>query len=216
MTRNLTDRLTLWLAAPPPWQMGEIIICPSADGFELRHHEDVGKAGLDCFSDPADARRLALYDDPGTYRPLKTAPNLRHGWRLALRNIDELHKALDYFYPAMLGILRAWEEGTLEPVTLRETLERQSGMYAVTRKISDAQADAMIGDFCNSHHGCLKTILWRINPDLPIRSLPPEKFQAEPPGPDRRNLPTLCQEACNLLVARARTIVKTQGHENAP
>ena len=43
------------------------------------------------------------------YRPLKTAPNLRHGWRLEVANLAELRLALDLFYPGRLAALAAWE-----------------------------------------------------------------------------------------------------------
>ncbi len=38
--------------------------------------------GLEIFRNPEDAIEIARYDDDGNYRPLKTAPNLRHGWRM--------------------------------------------------------------------------------------------------------------------------------------
>jgi sirohydrochlorin cobaltochelatase len=208
VSRNLLERLAAWLDYGPDCRMGEICIRRDATCFELSHWEDEARADLQCSSDPADARRLALYDDAGLYRPLKTAPNLRHGWKLVIRDLAELRVALDFFYPAMLGILCDWESGKVSPICLRETLGRQSGMYAVTRKISDGQADRMIGSFCASTGGCLKTILWHISPEGPITSLPPEKFRVQLPSEAERAIPLLCHEACNLLVARAREVVK--------
>ncbi|MEI9894479.1 MAG: hypothetical protein WDN28_11490 [Chthoniobacter sp.] len=78
-------------------------------------------------------------------------------------------------------------------------------MYAITKKITDAQAQTLIGGFCRSDGGCLKRILWPIAPGIPITSLPAEKFQPSAPRPE---LPLLCHEACNLLVAKAREVVK--------
>jgi sirohydrochlorin cobaltochelatase len=112
----------------------------------------------------------------------------------------------------MLGALASDERGLLGAVDLRETLGRQSGMYAVTKKITDAQAQAMIGEVCTSAGGCLKTILWRISPDVPVESLPPEKFDraVNQLGGPARALPMLCHEVCNLLVAKAREVVKSE------
>jgi hypothetical protein len=63
----------------------------------------------------------------------------------------------------------------------------------------------MIGDFCRTDGGCLKRILWEIAPGMPVTSLPAEKLQpTAAPGA----LPLLCHEACNLLVAQARQVVK--------
>jgi hypothetical protein len=109
-------------------------------------------------------------------------------------------------------------------------------MYAVTKRITDAQADALIGSFCRTEGGspgCLKTILWAIAPGVPVTSLPAGKFGSSSEratdgtdgtdGTYERNadggtpaafrlrpsaFPLLCCEACNLLVARAREIVK--------
>lgn len=209
MTRDITAALGRWLAAGFE-QIGEIAIRPCGDGFELMHHEDRGRADFALHTQPEDARLLATFDDAGAFRPLKTAPNLRHGWKLALADITALRRALEYFYPAMLGVLLSHERGELVPVPLRTTLERQSGMYVVTRKISDAQADTMIGDFCKSDGGCLKTILWQIAPGRPITSLPGSKFDLKKNQPKTVacTIPMPCSESCNLLVAKAREIVK--------
>jgi sirohydrochlorin cobaltochelatase len=189
--------------------MGELIIIGE---YELRHHLDAGLDGLVCHTLPAAARDIALYDAAGNYRPLKTGPTLRRGWRLALSTIEQLHEALDAFYPAMLAARVAHDQGRLAITPLRDTLNRQSGMYAVTKKITDAQADALIGSYCRSEGGCpgcLKTILWPIASATPITTLPPEKlsptfaFGIQPSA-----FPLLCAEACNLLIAAARETVK--------
>ncbi|MEA3189190.1 MAG: hypothetical protein QOD99_3020 [Chthoniobacter sp.] len=192
--------------------IGEIAI---QERFFLTHHADVESAGLQLFNSPLDARELSRYDDGGNFRPLKSAPSLRRGWRLGLRTIHELREALDFFYPAMLGTLLAHERRLLAPVHLRETLHRQSGMYAVAKKITDAAANELIGDFCRSDGRCLKTILWKIEPDTPVTSLPAPKF--DPAANQLREsvpaIPLLCAEGCNLLVAAARRKVRGEADE---
>ena len=89
--------------------------------------------------------------------------------------------------------------------SLAESLARQTGMYRVTQNISDPQADALIGRFCEPARGCLKRILWQIAPNVPITTLPPEKF---PSTASPQEWPLLCHEPCNLLVAEARKVVK--------
>src|SRR5437867_12043520 len=108
----------------------------SGNGFDLKHRNDKGCEDLRFFKDAGDAAEIARYDDAGNYRPLKTAPNLRHGWRLELVDLTELRRALDYFYPGRLAIFAAWNENRLTTTPLRETLTRQSGMYRVAAKIS--------------------------------------------------------------------------------
>ncbi len=211
MHRDLTLALAESLAGGAIHEIGEVRLARlETGGWELRHHEDAGRADLKAFARAEDARQLATNDEAGEFRPLKTAPNLRRGWRLILADSATLRRALDYFYPAMLGVSHDSRRGALRPVPLRETLARQSGMYAITRKLSDEQAQTTIGAVCTSRGGCLKTILWRISPELSITSLPPEKFDQEinQTGAPTPALPMLCHEACNLLVAKAREVVR--------
>jgi len=201
---QITDALHHWLENGGRW-IGEIEIQRQGTVFLLTHRDDRTRTDLATHTGPEAARELAHYDDAGKFRPLKTAPNLRHGWRLTVADLAELRGALDYFYPAMLGVWVSHQCGTLVPVPLRDTLARQTGMYRITQKITDEQAQAMIGTHCHLDGGCLKRILWPLAPNVPITSLPAEKFDpTAPPG----SLPLLCHEACNLLVAKAREVVK--------
>jgi len=196
----ILDTLADWLAAGGN-RIGQIAF---RGQYELCHVDDLGTPGLERFTDAEQARHLSLADDEGKYRPLKTAPNLRHGWKLTVGSLEELRLALDHFYPAMLGSYAAWKSHQLPATCLRATVGRQSGMYAVTKQITTEQADALVGDFCQAGQ-CLKTILWNLEPGLPVSTLPPEKFI---PSLDGKSFPLLCAESCNLLVAAAREIVK--------
>src|SRR4029077_13627411 len=149
-------------------------------GFILCHRADEGLSGLQIFRNPEDAVEIARYDDAGNYRPLKTAPNLRHGWQLEIIDAADLRFALDYFYPGRWAMFAAWKENRLATTPLRETLERQSGMYRVAAKISDEQINELVASVCRSDGGCLRTILWKRdrNGAIPSTELPPEKFDA--------------------------------------
>jgi sirohydrochlorin cobaltochelatase len=213
-----------------PFYFGQVLIRKTPKGqFVLSHRDDETLDQLQIFRSAEDAIEIAKYDDAGNYRPLKTAPNLRHGWRLELDTSVELRRALDYFYPGRLAVFAAWKKGELQTTPLRETLDRQSGMYRVAAKISDSQIDNLVADFCRSDGGCLRTILWKRDARGTVAStkLPNEKFdpaydQVEAsahPGssasakatadrPTPATVPLLCQEACNLLVAECRKAVK--------
>jgi len=213
-------------ALTAPFYFGEILIQKITAGrFELSHRDDETVDQLRTFRNAEDAIELVKYDDAGNYRPLKTAPNLRHGWRLELDTLEELTCALDYFYPGRLAVFAAWKRDQLQTTPLRETLDRQSGMYRVAAKISDSQIDDVVADFCRSNGGCLRTILWKRDGDGAIAStkLPKEKFDPTcdqtaasiPPGSatpataaTAATVPLLCQEACNLLIAECRKVVK--------
>jgi sirohydrochlorin cobaltochelatase len=209
MPLEIERALESWCAAGR-CRVGQILIEKSAaDAFRLCHRDDAGRADL---IDARDAAAIAKFDDAGNYRPLKTAPNLRHGWHLEVMGVRQLRLALEVFYPGRLAALLAFEKGTLCATLLRQTLERQSGMYHVAAAISDPQIDELVGNFCRSDGGCLRTILWNRDASGAVAStkLPREKFDPmhDQTGGGERCIPLLCQEACNLLVSAARQAVK--------
>jgi sirohydrochlorin cobaltochelatase len=132
---------------------------------------------------------------------------------LTLRSVAELRTALDLFYPGRLAAFFAFEKHELVLTPLRETLGRQSGMYRIAAQIDDPAADELVGNFCRSDGGCLRTILWRRNPEGTVAStrLPSEKFDPkyDQAGGGKTAVPLLCQEACNLLIAEARKVVQS-------
>ena len=195
-------------------RIGQLEISASGDGFVVYHRDDAGRNNLtDHASDYAF--EIAKFDDAGNYRALKTAPNLRHDWKIFVNNAAELEQTIDAIYPGRLAVLCALESGELVTTSLRETLNRQSGMYRVAAKISDQQIDDLVGDFCRSDGGCLRTILWKRDDKgtAPSTKLPPEKFDPahDQMGRGEKCIPLLCQEACNLLVAACREKVKGEG-----
>ncbi|MDQ6809858.1 MAG: hypothetical protein M3Z64_10635, partial [Verrucomicrobiota bacterium] len=156
---SLQDRALDDLCDFEPCDFGQIRIATCGKGsYLLTHCEDAGRADLVPYDDPGAAEKIARYDDAGKYRPLKTAPNLRHGWRLNLARRAALRLALDLFYPGRLACYDVWKCGDLRTTSLRQTLARQTGMYRVAAKITDEQVDALVGRFCRSDGGCLRTI----------------------------------------------------------
>lgn len=203
-----------WLRSLP-CRMGDILIDrPAADerAYALCHRDDVARQDLVVYHDAEAAIAIGQYDDAGAYRPLKTAPNLRHGWSLLLSDVAAVRVALDLFYPGRLPAYLAWQRGELQTTPLRATLARQTGMYRAAASISDAQADELVGNFCRSDGGCLRTILWARDAAgaTPSTLLPPQKFDPrhDQTGRGELAIPLLCQEPCNLLVAAARKVVK--------
>jgi sirohydrochlorin cobaltochelatase len=201
-----------WLAAGLRC-IGQIAIeCRDNGSFTLTHRDDAARSDLMPYGRAEEAADVARFDDAGSYRPLKTAPNLRHGWRLTLENLGALRTALDLFYPGRLAAFSAFEKHELVATPFRETLARQTGMYRIAVQIDDPAADELIGSFCRSDGGCLRTILWRRDDagTTAFTRLPPEKFDPlhDQTGAGRPVVPLLCQEACNLLVAEARKVVQ--------
>jgi sirohydrochlorin cobaltochelatase len=162
----------------------------------------VGRTDLVTSHDPEDAAEIARCDDALAFRPLKSAPNLRTGWRLKLRSLTATRLAIDLFYPAALGNALSLSQGIPIATDLRDALGRQTGMYAVTKKISDPQAEVLIAETCHPAK-CQNKILWNISPGLPTPlTINPNQALEAP-------LPLICTEACPLLISAARQIVKS-------
>lgn len=188
--------------------IGEVVITALGGNFSLRHRDDEERDDFVEFQGPERALEIARYDDAGDFRPLKTAPNLRHGWRLKLADLRELQRALDYFYPGRLAILSAWQSNQLTTTTLRDTLNRQSGMYRIAAKITDPDIESVVGTVCRTDGGCLRQILWRRDRtgSIPSTQLPSDKYQPETIA--HRLVPLLCQEACAVLINECRNATK--------
>jgi len=203
--RSLTEQLGDWIAEGRN-RIGEILILRRAGGWRLTHREDAHQKELAVATDPHAALAIARLDPSGQWRPLRAAPTLRRGWALDLADLAVVRLALEFFYPGALGNYAAWREQRLQPTPMRETLDRQTGMYRITQLLTDAQAGELVPEACASASRCMKTILWDLRPGEPIRELPSDKRDPGATGPD--TIPLLCSEACNLLVAAARETVK--------
>jgi 4Fe-4S iron-sulfur cluster binding domain/DR2241 stabilising domain len=209
---DATERTLQAALADGSCYIGQLCIRLDARGFIFCHRDDVGREELRVHQGAREAAEIARFDDARKYRPLKTAPNLCHGWQLQVESLPDAHDALDHFYPGRLAVLLAHREGRLGVTPLRGTLNRQTGMYRVAEKISDEQIDAVVFGVCRSDGGCLRTILWKRDATgaTPSTKLPAEKFD-----PSREAMPLLCPEACALLVEECRNTVKKQGGASA-
>jgi sirohydrochlorin cobaltochelatase len=202
-TLNLTEKLERWVAGGGRL-IGEVAIELGVEGYRLTHVEDRGRSDLDSYRSPIDARALVRYDAAGEYRPLKSAPGLRRGWELILVGVEGLREALDYFYPAAVGTWFANEETELIAPPLRAVLGRQTGMYRFANNVSDERAQALVGSACASRGGCLKRVCWDLADGQPLTGLPAGELGRAPLTDGE--MPLLCVEACNWLVAKARKV----------
>ena len=208
--RSLDDALAAWLAAGGS-RIGEIIIRPAGDGaWLLRHHADADAdaATLARQDSPEALRELAKWDAAGQYRPLRSAPNLRSGWEARLPDISSLRLALDFLYPAALANWLRWLDGHASPCSLRETFNRQTGMYRVTGLIRDEEAQTLVASAC-ADANCSRRVLWNLDGSTPWHGLPAEKTAAPRLAPEAgAEIPLLCLDLCPLLLGAARETVK--------
>jgi hypothetical protein len=110
--------------------IGEVLLCRRGDGRIELTHRTAGVQPSENLATTA-ALEVSKFDDVGMYRPLRTAPNLRQGWRIIAQDLHEVVEAIDAIYPGRLAVWRAWKTGQLTTTSLRATLNRQSGMYRV-------------------------------------------------------------------------------------
>ncbi len=217
MRPTLLNALTIWLQAGGQ-EIGQACILPQGEGWLLCHTADSALAGggsLTRYTTPEAAREIGRYDAGGAFRPLRTAPSLNTGWELLVSTLPDLLLALDFLYPAAVANWVHHSCGHVEVATLRETLNRQTGIYRVTALIRDDEARQITTDVCAAM--CLRRILWPLDAGQPLDHLPPHKQPEESPQPSSgKCIPLLCSDACPLLVGAARSAVKARMKRQAP
>jgi hypothetical protein len=180
-----------------PW--GELAIRVSLDGdggrtYSVCHVEDSGTdrgvADLDVHADPRAAREIARCDERGRYRPLKPAPTLPRGWRIAELDAHELIETVEAFYPATIANWHRERRDELDVTHWRETAGRQTGIYEVVSELPDEAVDWM-AEACCVDSQCLKRRRWDRTADDHLDV--PRGEGAFP-----------CREPCSLVVAAAR------------
>lgn len=195
-----------WLQGKPLVYTGQVCI-RVGDRFELRHQLDqsVQPEKLASHTDPFAARELASHTEQGKFRPLKSAPNLRRGWRIDGLDFTGLITALDYFYPAAIVHWHASQTGRLEVTSYRDCTARQTGMYRITTKLTDEQAQRVTACCCSDGE-CLKLPLWDIDEKQKLKL-------SKPKGNDANRLLIPCPEPCGLLLSFARKAARLEQEE---
>src|ERR1700758_1625468 len=130
-----------------PINLGELVVREVEPGrFVIRHwKDDESQQKLAIETSSIAALEIVRYDEQGNYRALKGAPNLRTGWELRLESVPEVRQAIDYFYPGAFSTWLGFNRGEITPIDLRQTLTRQTGMYRVTQRLADFQAERFFG-----------------------------------------------------------------------
>ncbi|WP_225335866.1 DR2241 family protein [Halomicrobium urmianum] len=173
--------------------------------YALRNEEDadVPDEDLATYEDPLEARSLAKRDDDGKYRPLKTAPTLRTGWRFAGLSAEGLVQAVDFFYPATVANWYAEREGELDVDHWRETMERQTGMFGLVETWDRGEGHEhvnWVAEACCVDSQCLKRREWQYDDETDL----------DVDGGDGR-FP--CREPCSVVISAARQWTKLEAEE---
>lgn len=205
--------------------IGQVAILPGLHGhaYALCHFEDAdmaarsGFGGLTTHHGPDAGRDVSIYAADGDYRFTKGRTDLIRGWVILLDGAADLRLALDHIYPACVGLWLADQAGTLQVETLREKLNRQTGMYRYARTISDEGAQVLVQKVCGPGHACAKKILWRIDENTPLDDSEASRYDGIPSGAAPGTvIPLLCREACNHFVAECRKAAKAEFEAKNP
>lgn len=186
----------------------QTLLLAEPGGFAVRHVEDrdLPATALRPVTDPFAAREIAQTREEGEHRPLKTAPDLRRGWRFEALDERGLWTVMDYLYPACVGHWHAAREGTLRVTHWSETGGRQSGIYSPVRLLEEPALRRTVRACC-ADEVCLRQVAWGIDPARP-EPLPSEGADPPPTNTVRARVP--CPEACSIFISLARTVLKVE------
>jgi hypothetical protein len=178
----------------------QVLISRDETGFELRHVADRSQVRELLKPVPVPRlRELALFNESGAFRPLRSAPDLQSGWRTEVKNGADLGLALNHLYPAAIADWYARRKGA-GVTNYRDFTGRQSGMYRVTQLLSDEQAWAAIRACCHRQF-CLKQRLWT------VEGLDQDAAECKSLIP--------CLEPCAVMLEFARTATRIEQAEKA-
>ena len=182
--------------------MAEVRVRRLERGYELRHVADADRdANSLRLAKVSDARALAQLTASGAFRPLKSAPNLQSGWRIVSSDDGELGAALNQLYPGAIADWYAVQQANPPVTNFREFTQRQSGMYRITTKLDDSQAER-VARACCAGAFCLKRRLWTAG------ALGPDATS------DKSVIP--CLEPCAVLLEFARKAMRIEQQDKIP
>ncbi|MFT4689672.1 MAG: DR2241 family protein [Verrucomicrobiia bacterium] len=175
--------------------LGQTRIRRTGSSLEIRHIDDQE-------TDASQLEQLSLAGlcewvqttQEGHYRPLKSAPTLRPGWRFTANSDEAFEAAFQQLYPGAIPDLHAILGGTATPTSYREYTDRQTGMYRIATKLDDDEVENVVKACCDPRF-CLKERRWEISPDAACDA-----------ATDR--IP--CLEPCAILLELARKAVRIE------
>jgi hypothetical protein len=178
----------------PELVFAQVLVRRTGGAFELRHELD-REANVLREVTPEMLRELSQFAGGGQFRPLKSAPTLRRGWRCVVQDSAELETALRHLYPGGVADWFAAQQSSPPITHYREYTARQTGMYRITTMLTDKQVGEVARAGCHRRF-CLKQRLWTVEglrPDSPA-----EKSAL------------VCLEPCAVLMEFARAVVRIE------
>ncbi len=183
--RRMGDRM--------PW--GEVLIQRDAEAFDLRHIRDEARDRSSLRSVNAiELRESVSRTESGTFRPLKSAPNLPAHWVFLARDATELWQGLNVLYPGSVADWYQMLDPDFRPISFEAFAMRQSGMYRIVGGLSSRLALGLARAVCQKRY-CLKDRRWTVGEESSSGS-----------GVDE-TMP--CLDPCAILLDAARKAGRT-------
>ena len=188
------EAFAAWVDEEPGGRVfGQVLVrAEPSGGYYLCHRDEAGVVDLELHEDPRAAREISKLTDAGEYRPLKSSPNLRHGWVLKVGETRGLGVAMNYLYPAGIVHWHLYREGRLRVTDYRENASRQSGIYKRIQRLSDEGVQNAARACCEDTV-CLKKTLWNVDTETLLEM---DRGEGEIP----------CPEPCSIFVSFARRV----------
>lgn len=178
---------------------GWLVACPAQGRWELRHALDAGRPESELRElEPGALREWADLTDAGMFRPLKSGPGLRRGWRCLISGHGDLELALNGIHPGGLGDWWAVRSGEARPSSFGEHMGRQTGVYRGARGLADGEVQAVVRACCGAGR-CIKDRRWDAG-----------GLGADAPGA-KSAVP--CLEPCALAMDTARVMARMASAE---
>ena len=191
-----SEKLESMLSPGQSLPMGEVLLsrCAESGNFKAVHQKD-RETSIEMLKEletAAEVREMTKLCEQGKHRPLKTAPGLKSGWFISQPDAESFLLFLDEIYPACFATTIHYFDDQIEPVPLRKTLERQSGMNEGAKDITANQANQILRDTCAQ--GCLRKVAWPLDDSCPVSRL----------RMSERRISLVCTEACSIFVSEAQ------------
>ncbi len=140
----------------------QVLIQHAPSGYSLRHNEDRGTPDGELRRvEIAGLRSLSMFNQAGSFRPLKCAPDMVRGWVACAHDPEELARALEILYPGCVADWHAAHQPAPPVTHYREFASRQSGMYRNANRLSDDSATQVASKCCDARL-CLRRRLWTV------------------------------------------------------
>jgi sirohydrochlorin cobaltochelatase len=155
-----------------PFQFGQAMVEPYADGYRIRHASDPLPNQL--LNNPPTLRNFLNYTANEEFRALRTSRDMPRGWFVQVESPEAVLAVLETIYPTAWVDYALHGEGFLSVQTLAQVTGRQTGMYRRLEHLSTASIQELTASVCAA---CVRNPVWAQG-DIPESGLPcPEACQ---------------------------------------